>query len=86
MKSHVCDVTLLAMVIIMINRNLLLHPEGTSKVSCKCDFSKVSDYNGSLSDNFLFINYFESFLINKERVFGNNIIEKLDKIVRSKLC
>ena len=24
------------------------HPEGTSKVSCKCDFSKVPDYNGGL--------------------------------------
>ena len=26
----------------------LYHPEGTSKVSCKCDFSKVPDYNGGL--------------------------------------
>ena len=31
-----------------------LHPEGTSKVSCKCDFSKVSDFNGDVWD----INYF----------------------------
>ena len=32
----------------------LLHSEGTSKVSCKCDFSKVSDYNGGLWE----INFF----------------------------
>ena len=30
------------------------HPEGTSKVSCKCDFSKVSDFTGDVWD----INYF----------------------------
>ena len=28
--------------------SVMSHPEGTSKVSCKCDFSKVSDFNGSL--------------------------------------
>ena len=24
------------------------HPDGTSKVSCKSDYSKVPDYNGGL--------------------------------------
>ena len=32
-----------------------------------------------------FINYFESFLINKQKVVGNNIIETFDKVGRSEL-
>ena len=37
-----------------LNSSMPLHLEGTSKVSCKCDFSKVSDFNGDVWD----INYF----------------------------
>ena len=29
------------------------HPEGSSKVSVKCNFSKVSDYNGGICENIL---------------------------------
>ena len=32
----------------VLNLTLHGHPEGTSKVSCKCDFSKVPNYNGGL--------------------------------------
>ena len=32
----------------------LAHAEGTSKVSCKCDFSKFSYYNGGLREIIFF--------------------------------